>query len=90
LELVYRFRGSVHYHQGKNIAASRQAWHPRDEFYIVFQRQTEDWLPHGYKGLKAHPHSDTLQQGHTYSNKATHWAKHIQTTTATFKLKHLI
>jgi len=26
LGLAYRFRGSVHYHQGRNMAASRQAW----------------------------------------------------------------
>ena len=26
LGLAYRFRGSVHYHQGGSMAASRQAW----------------------------------------------------------------
>ena len=26
LGLAYRFRGSVHYHQGRNMEASRQAW----------------------------------------------------------------
>jgi hypothetical protein len=26
LGLAYRFRGSVHYHQGESMAASRQAW----------------------------------------------------------------
>jgi hypothetical protein len=29
LGLAYRFRGSVHYHQGRNMAASRQAWYKR-------------------------------------------------------------
>ena len=29
LELVYKFRGSVHYHHGKSMAVSRQAWHWR-------------------------------------------------------------
>ena len=34
-ELKNRFRGSVHYHQGGNMAASRQAWYRRSwEFYI--------------------------------------------------------
>ena len=33
--LAYRFRGSVHYHQGRNMVASRQAWYRRSrEFYI--------------------------------------------------------
>jgi hypothetical protein len=26
LGLAYRFRGSAHYHQGGNMAVSRQAW----------------------------------------------------------------
>jgi len=26
LGLAYRFRGSVHYHQGRNMSACRQAW----------------------------------------------------------------
>ena len=26
LGLAYRFRDSVHYHQGRNMAASRQTW----------------------------------------------------------------
>jgi hypothetical protein len=33
--VAYRFRGSVHYHQEGNRAASRQAWGRRSgEFYI--------------------------------------------------------
>jgi hypothetical protein len=27
LGMTYRFRGSVHYHQSRNMAASRQAWY---------------------------------------------------------------
>jgi|UPI0000F4D13D hypothetical protein len=27
LGLAYRFRGSVHYHQGRNMEASGQAWY---------------------------------------------------------------
>jgi hypothetical protein len=29
LGLAYWFKGSVHYHQGRNMAASRQAWYRR-------------------------------------------------------------
>jgi hypothetical protein len=29
LGLAYRFTGSVHYRQGRNMAASRQAWYRR-------------------------------------------------------------
>jgi hypothetical protein len=47
LGLAYRFRGSVHYHRGGSMAASRQVWHRRSwELYILFRRQIgEDWLP---------------------------------------------
>ena len=39
LGLAYRFRGSVHYHQGGNMAVFRQAWHKQSwEFYIFIQR----------------------------------------------------
>jgi hypothetical protein len=35
LGLAYKFRGSVQYHQGGNMTASRQAWCRRSgEFYI--------------------------------------------------------
>jgi hypothetical protein len=42
---AYRLRGSVHYHQGGSMAASRQAWHRQSwEFYVFIQRQlVEDW-----------------------------------------------
>ena len=29
LGLAYRVRGSVHYHHGRSMAASRQAWYRR-------------------------------------------------------------
>lgn len=29
LGLVYRFRGSVYYHEGRNMVACRQAWYWR-------------------------------------------------------------
>jgi hypothetical protein len=46
LGLANRFRGSVHYHQGRSMAASRRAWYKKSsELYILFQRETEDWLP---------------------------------------------
>jgi hypothetical protein len=45
LGLAYRFRGSVHHHQGGSMAASRWCRRGR-EFNILFRRQTgEDWLP---------------------------------------------
>jgi hypothetical protein len=35
----YKFRGSVHYHQGGSMAASKQAWHRQNrEFYVFIQR----------------------------------------------------
>jgi hypothetical protein len=62
LRLAYRFRGSVHYHQGRNMAASRQPWYKRSrEFYIfIWRLLAEYWLP-GIEdeGLKAHTHNDT-------------------------------
>jgi hypothetical protein len=88
LGLAYSFRGSVHYHPGRNTAAPRQVWCRRSwGFNTLFWRQTgEDWLPG--KGLKVHAHcAHLLQQGHIYSNKtsppssATPWTKHIQTIT---------
>jgi hypothetical protein len=82
--LTYRFRGSVHYHQGRNMAASRQAWWRWSwEFYIFIWRSLEDWLPGSSdEDLKAYAHSDIptptrphlLQQG-------TPWDKCIHTTT---------
>jgi hypothetical protein len=57
LWLAYKFRGSVHYHQGRNLAASRQAWCRMScEFYIFTWRLLGgDWLPGSSdEGLKAH------------------------------------
>ena len=86
--LAYRFRGLVHYHQGRNMAASMQAWLRRSwEFYILFWRQRwEAWLPAAKKGVLKPLSTVThfFQQSHTYSNKAIPpnsaipWAKHIQ------------
>jgi hypothetical protein len=62
LGLTCKFRGSVHYHQGRSITASRQAWCRRTwEFSIFIWRLLgEDWLPGSWdEGLKAHAHSDT-------------------------------
>jgi hypothetical protein len=33
--LAYRFRGYVHYHQGGNMAASRQAWLVQKELRVL-------------------------------------------------------
>ena len=91
--LAYRFRGSVHYHQGESMAACRQAWQRQSwKFYIFIQRLlVEDWLPGNCgENLKltltvTHLH----KPGHTYSNKATPpngatpWSKSIQTITST-------
>jgi hypothetical protein len=36
---AYRFRGSGHYHQGRNMVAYRQARHRKSrEFYIFIKR----------------------------------------------------
>ena len=37
LGLAYRFRGSVHYHPGSNMAVSMKAWlwRSREFFYIL-------------------------------------------------------
>jgi hypothetical protein len=47
LELADRFRGSVQYHQGRNMAASRQAWCRRSwEFDIfIWKLLAEFWHP---------------------------------------------
>jgi hypothetical protein len=37
LGLAYRFRGSVHYHQGRNMAASRQALEELRVLHLVSQ-----------------------------------------------------
>jgi hypothetical protein len=91
LGLAYRFRGSVHYHQGGSMAVSRQAWCRQSwEFYVFIQRLlVEDWLPSNWgESLKPTPTvTHLLQPGHTYSNKttptngATPWSKNIQTIT---------
>jgi hypothetical protein len=91
LELAYRFRGSVHYHQGGSMAVSRQAWHRQSwEFYDFIQRLlVEDCLPGNWgESLKPTPTVTHLfQPGNTYSIKATPpdsatpWSKNIQTIT---------
>jgi len=56
--LAYRFRDSVHYHQGRNMAASRQAWcRQRWEFYIfIWRLLVENWPPGNQdEGLKPTP-----------------------------------
>jgi hypothetical protein len=78
LGLAYRFRGSVHYHQGGSMAVSRQAWRRRSwEFYLCLHpkaasgRLTSRQLAWG---SYTHTHSDTLiptrshifQRGHTF------------------------
>ena len=67
--LAYRFRGSVHYHQGRSMAASRQAWCRRSwEFYVFIQRLlVEDWLPGNWgESLKPTPTvTHPFQPGHT-------------------------
>jgi hypothetical protein len=68
LGLAYRVRGSVHYHQGESMAASRQAWHRRSwEFYVFIQRLlVEDWFQATrVRILCPHP------QWHTHSNQVT-------------------
>jgi hypothetical protein len=35
LGLAYRFRGSVHYHQGRSMAASRQAGMVQEELRVL-------------------------------------------------------
>jgi hypothetical protein len=34
--LAHRFRGSVHYHQGRNMVASRQTWYRRSRGFNIF------------------------------------------------------
>jgi hypothetical protein len=75
LGLAYRFRGSVHYHQGGSMAVSRQAWRRRSrEFFVFIQRLlVEDWPRQLGWGSYTHTRSDTpipnrshlFQQGHT-------------------------
>jgi hypothetical protein len=70
LGLAYRFRGSVHYHQGGSMAASRLSWRRQSwgEFYLFIQRLlVEDWLPGNWgESLKPTPTVTHLfQRGHT-------------------------
>jgi hypothetical protein len=68
--LAYRFGGSIHYHQGVSMAASRQAWYRRSwEFYVFIQRLlVEDWLLGNWgESLKPTPTvTHLLQPGHTF------------------------
>jgi hypothetical protein len=100
LGLAYRFRGSVHYHQGRSMAASRLSWHRQNwEFYIFIQRLlVKDWLPGNWgESLKPTPTvTHLLQSGHTYSNKATPpngatpWSKNIQTIIPAYTLHFIL
>ena len=82
--LTYRFRGSVHTHQGRHGAgraesstSSSEGCSWKTDFQAVRMRALKS-IP-----TVTHP----LQQGHTHSNKdtpsnsATSWAKHTQTIT---------
>jgi hypothetical protein len=94
LGLPYRFRSSVHYHQGGSMAVSRLSWRRQSwEFYVFTQRWlVEDWLP-GNWGEDLKPTSTVthlFQPCHTYSIKATPpdgatpWSKNIQTITLSY------
>ena len=68
--LAYRFRASVHYHQGRIMAASRQARYRQScKFYIfIWRLLVEYWLPGSYnEGLIALATViHLLQKGHTF------------------------
>lgn len=62
------------------VAESREAW--CWDFYILLQRQTEDWLPSSQdEGLEAHTHKDSLSNKTTPPHSATSCVKHTQITT---------
>jgi hypothetical protein len=68
LGLAYRFRGSIHYHQGGSMAASRQAWCRRSWGFIIFiWRLLAEYCLLKLKWVSCFPHP----QWHTYSNRAT-------------------
>jgi len=63
LGLAYRFWGSVHYHQGGSIAASRQAWCRRSWVLHLHQKEARNRLSILRQlggGSISPPHSDTL------------------------------
>jgi len=63
LGLAYRVRGSVHYHQGKSIAASRQAWCRRSWVLHPHPKGVRNRLSIPRQlggGCPSPPHSDTL------------------------------
>jgi len=82
LKLVYRFRGSVHYHQGGNTAESRQIWCRRSWEFNLHLKVASRRLTSGQLGLG---YQSPYPQWHTYSdkatppNRATPRVKHIQT-----------
>jgi hypothetical protein len=91
LGLAYRFRGSVHYHQGRNVVTSRQAWCWRSwEFYIfIWIKAASRILAFRQLGWRS---QSPCPQWHTYSNEATcpnsiiPWPKHLQTIIASNSL----
>ena len=74
--LAYRFRGSVHYHQGGSMAVSRQAWHRRSWEFCLHPKAASGRLTSRQLGWGSYTHtrSDTpiptrphlFQQGHTF------------------------
>ena len=63
LMLVYSFRGSVHYHQGRKHSRTGQAW--SCEFNILFQRKTKYYCLQPCKRRVSKP----IPQWHASSNK---------------------
>jgi hypothetical protein len=67
LELAYRFRGLVHYHQGRNMAAPRQAELRVLHLHLKAAKQNNDFQAARVRVLKPTPTVPHLlqQQGHT-------------------------
>jgi len=91
LGLAYRFRGSVHYHQGRKHGSIQAgiALEERRVLHLVLKGNKRlSWVARR-RVSKPTPSVTHFLHGHTYSNKATPpnstipWAKHIQTTTLT-------
>jgi len=67
LGLAYRFRGSVHYHQGRSVAASGRHGAGGAESSASSSEGSQEEIEHpqAARSLQAHPQQHFLQQGHT-------------------------
>jgi hypothetical protein len=77
-------RCSVHYHQRRNMTASRQPWCSRSQEFQLVQKAAKrklDTRQLGWGSYRSHPQWHSNSDKAKPSNSAIPWAKHTQTTT---------